>query len=84
MDQLMRRHDPKKSLKHRTLAVPCLFYAREGVGHLWLLDPARQALEVYTLEGRRWSPQGTWSGQVSVRAEPFAALELSLGLLWAR
>jgi len=59
-------------------------YAREGVSHLWLVDPLRQALEVFRLEGQRWSQQGTWSGHVTVQAEPFEALALKLGLLWER
>jgi Uma2 family endonuclease len=59
-------------------------YAREGVRHLWLVDPPRQALEVYGLEGARWEPLGTHSGQALVRAEPFTPLLLELGGLWAR
>jgi len=59
-------------------------YARQGVSHLWLVDPLQQALEVYRLAGSRWSQQGTWKGQGPVRAEPFEALELKLGVLWAR
>src|SRR5262245_3834972 len=30
-------------------------YAREGVGHVWLLDPLQRTLEVLRLESRRWS-----------------------------
>lgn len=59
-------------------------YAREGVRHLWLVNPLRQTLDVYRLEGRHWSQQGTWSGQVTVQAEPFEVLALELGRLWAR
>src|SRR5262249_14626112 len=29
-------------------------YAREGVRHLWLVDPVARTLEVYRLEGERW------------------------------
>jgi Uma2 family endonuclease len=59
-------------------------YAREGVRHLWLVDPLRQALEVYELEGGRWRPLGTHTGQAQVHAEPFTPLRLELGLLWKR
>ncbi len=59
-------------------------YAREGVSHLWLVDPLRQTLEAYRLEAQRWSRQGLWSGQVTVQVEPFEALALDLGRLWAR
>jgi Uma2 family endonuclease len=57
-------------------------YAREGVRHLWLVDPLRQELEVYRLEDNRWEQRGTHSGQSQVRAEPFEALALELALLW--
>ncbi len=59
-------------------------YAREGVSHLWLVDPLQHSLEVYRREGPRWNPLGTWKGQDLVRAEPFEVLELKLGVLWAR
>ena len=29
-------------------------YAREGVGHLWLVDPIARTVEVYRLDGGRW------------------------------
>ncbi|HYO65857.1 MAG TPA: Uma2 family endonuclease, partial [Archangium sp.] len=59
-------------------------YAREGVRHLWLVDPLRQALEVYELDGGRWKTLGTHAGQAHVHAEPFTPLRLELGLLWQR
>ncbi|MCY1019341.1 Uma2 family endonuclease [Pyxidicoccus sp. MSG2] len=59
-------------------------YAREGVGHVWLLDPVSRTLEVFQLRDAQWVRRGTWSGEVSVRAEPFEALELELARLWPR
>ncbi|MFL5347810.1 MAG: Uma2 family endonuclease [Hyalangium sp.] len=59
-------------------------YAREGVKHLWLVDPRLQMLEVYRLEEGRWSRLGAHLDDTPVRAEPFEALELKLGLLWER
>ncbi len=59
-------------------------YAREGVRHLWLVDPGVQSLEVYRLENGRWSLLGTHLGEVTVHAEPFEALGLELGRLWRR
>jgi Uma2 family endonuclease len=59
-------------------------YAREGVKHLWLVDPRPRMLEVYRLEEGRWSRLGAYLGDALVRAEPFEALELNLGLLWER
>jgi len=57
-------------------------YAREQVGHLWLVDPIMRTLEVYRLEGQRWVVASTHGGAESVRAEPFAALELDMSRWW--
>lgn len=59
-------------------------YQREGVKHLWFVDPQPDAL---TLEVQRWSETGyiiraTYRGDTMVRAEPFEALEFGLGGLW--
>ena len=59
-------------------------YAREDVKHLWLVDPRRQALEVYRLEGGRWLLLGTHVGSSAVHAEPFEALPVKLASLWER
>jgi Uma2 family endonuclease len=58
-------------------------YAREGVAHAWLVDPALQTLEVFRLEGGRWVLLGTHAGDEVVRAEPFVEIDLELGLLWS-
>ena len=57
-------------------------YAREGVSHLWLVEPRLETLEVYRLEGGRWIVVGTHAGDDAVRAEPFDAVELQLGRWW--
>ena len=57
-------------------------YAREGVGHLWLVDPLARTLEVYRLEADRWVVAGTHGHVDVVRAEPFDALSLPLGDWW--
>ena len=58
-------------------------YAREGVGHAWLVDPALQTLEVLRLEAGRWVLLGTHAANAVVRAEPFDGMDLELRLLWA-
>ncbi len=58
-------------------------YAREGVRHLWLVNPATKTLEVYRLENGRWSLIGTHANSERIRAEPFDAIELELGALWS-
>jgi Uma2 family endonuclease len=65
--------------RSRKLAI----YARERVGHAWLLDPVAQTLEVLRLEGARWSILATHAGDEVARAEPFTELELELRLFWA-
>ena len=57
-------------------------YAREGVGHAWLVDPRSRTLEVLRLENARWTIVGTWADGARVRAEPFDAIELDLAILW--
>jgi Uma2 family endonuclease len=57
-------------------------YAREGVGHLWIVDPILRTLEVYRLEEQRWIVAGTHGGDERVRAEPFDAVELDASRWW--
>jgi Uma2 family endonuclease len=58
-------------------------YAREHVGHVWLVDPLVKTLEFFRLDGTSYRMIRTWRGNASVRAEPFDAIELDLGILWA-
>jgi Uma2 family endonuclease len=71
---------PSTARIDRVRKVP--IYAREGVAHLWLVDPLQQTLEVFRLEGRRWVLLSTHGGAEAVRAEPFEALELELSRWW--
>jgi Uma2 family endonuclease len=57
-------------------------YARESVGHLWLVSPLARTLEVYRLSQGRWLLLATHEGTARVRAEPFEAVELELATLW--
>jgi Uma2 family endonuclease len=57
-------------------------YAREGVGHAWLIDPEAKLLEVWRLEKEKWMRIATWADNARVRAEPFDAVELELATLW--
>lgn len=59
-------------------------YAREGVGHVWLIDPLAQTLEVYTAANGAWLRSQTAQGAEKIRAEPFSELELDLAALWER
>jgi Uma2 family endonuclease len=59
-------------------------YAREGVRHLWLVNPLTQTLEVSRLAEGRWLLLATHEGAAKVRAEPFEAVELELAPLWGQ
>jgi Uma2 family endonuclease len=59
-------------------------YAREGVGHLWLVNPIAETLEAYRLDQGRWTLLVTHAGDVAARIEPFDAVELDLWRLWGR
>jgi Uma2 family endonuclease len=58
-------------------------YAREGVPHVWLVDPLRQALEVLALVSGSLEEIAEHHGDVSVRARPFDAIALELQALWS-
>ena len=66
--------------RDRGLKLP--IYAREGVPFVWFVDPDARTLEAFRLAGSRYESLATHTGTDPVRAEPFAALEFSLGVLW--
>lgn len=57
-------------------------YAREGVSHLWLVDPLVRTLEIYRLDGSRWVVAATHGGTGVVRPEPFDAVDIDLSERW--
>jgi Uma2 family endonuclease len=57
-------------------------YAREQVAHCWLVDPITRTLEILRLDSGHWVILTTHAGSETVRPEPFAAIDLELGLLW--
>lgn len=59
-------------------------YAREGVRHIWFIDPDAQTLEILELDGASYRVKDVFSGEARVHAVPFDAIELELGALWAR
>lgn len=59
-------------------------YAREGVRHVWLVDPIAQTLECLLLDGATYRIAQVESGDSHVRVPPFDAIELDLSILWAR
>lgn len=57
-------------------------YGREGVRHLWLVNPTLYTVEVYRLERGAWVVAGVHQGPMQVRIEPFDAVALDLGAIW--
>jgi Uma2 family endonuclease len=59
-------------------------YAREGIPHLWLVNPIAETLEAYRLDHGRWLLLVTHAGDLAARIEPFDAVEIELWRLWGR
>jgi Uma2 family endonuclease len=59
-------------------------YAEQNVSHAWLVDPLSKTLEVLKLDGHRWTLLATYRDEAKIRAEPFEAVEIELGVLWER
>lgn len=59
-------------------------YARESVLHVWLVEPSAKVLEVLRLDDGAYRIVATYEGDAKVSAEPFQAIQLELGILWAR
>ena len=58
-------------------------YAAAGVPHAWLVNPIARTLEVLRLRDGSWTLVAVCGDTDVVRAEPFEAIELELGRLWA-
>lgn len=81
-DWLCEVVSPSTQAHDRVRKLP--LYRRDGVLHVWLVDPLAQTLEVYRLDGESYRLTATFGGDDPVRAEPFDAIALELGALWAR
>lgn len=71
---------PSTARKDRALKLP--LYARFGVAHAWLVDPAARTLETFELRERLWSLVGVFKDEDTVAAPPFAAVPFGLAVLW--
>ena len=58
-------------------------YAREGVAHLWLVEPTDRTLEAFELHDGQWLLIGSAKDDEAVSIRPFDAIAFSLGDLWA-
>lgn len=57
-------------------------YARQGVSHLWLVDPDARTLEVFQLNGEHWLLLVTLRDDQPVQQPPFDAISFPLDALW--
>ena len=57
-------------------------YAREGVPHLWLVDPVDRTLEAFELHDGQWLLIASAKDDEPVSIRPFDAITFSLGDLW--
>ena len=57
-------------------------YAREGVPHMWLIDPRERSLEAFELREGDWVRLTRLMGDQPVSLPPFEAVSFPLGELW--
>jgi Uma2 family endonuclease len=57
-------------------------YAREGVAHVWLVDPIARTLEAFRLDGTHWAVDASYAGDAPVRVVPFDAIEVDPRRWW--
>ena len=57
-------------------------YAREGVRHLWFVDPDARTLEAFELREGHWLLLATLVDDVPVSRPPFDAITFPLNALW--
>ena len=71
------------STRRVDLQVKRPIYAREGVAHLWLIDPADRTLEAFELRDGEWVLIACAKDDEPVSIRPFDAITFSLGDLWS-
>ncbi|MCB9680848.1 MAG: Uma2 family endonuclease [Alphaproteobacteria bacterium] len=58
-------------------------YAREGIGHAWIVDPIEESVEVYGLTRHgTYELLGGTTGQPVARLAPFDAVDLQIARWW--
>ncbi|MBC6442649.1 MAG: Uma2 family endonuclease [Rhodobacteraceae bacterium] len=68
--------------KHIDLGPKRDIYAREGVSHIWFLDPDARTLDAFRLHTRQWHPIAALAGEADVSVPPFQAISFTLADLW--
>ena len=57
-------------------------YAREGIPHMWLVDPVGRTLEAFEVHEGQWLRIASVKDDEPVSTRPFDAITFSLGELW--
>jgi Uma2 family endonuclease len=57
-------------------------YGREGVSHLWLVNPLAKTLEVYRLSDFKWTLLQTAVNDEVVQVEPFGSVAIDMSRWW--
>jgi Uma2 family endonuclease len=57
-------------------------YAKNGLAHLWLIDPKPRTLEAFALQGGSWVLVAALKDDDEVRVPPFEAIAFRLSTLW--
>ncbi|MBI4574922.1 MAG: Uma2 family endonuclease, partial [Planctomycetes bacterium] len=70
------------STEDRDRSVKRRLYAREGVRHYWLVDPAGRTLTELVRRGNAYRQRRVWTGEERVRPALFPGLEFPLAALW--
>jgi Uma2 family endonuclease len=58
-------------------------YASWGVQYAWLIHPHRRTIETFCLRNGAWETSGVYGESDRARIEPFGAIEITVGDLWA-
>ena len=58
-------------------------YARHGVAHYWIVNPAARVIAAYVLDRDSYRPGGRLSGEHPAALPPFADLRLDPASIWA-
>lgn len=73
------------STRRKDLGPKRELYARQGVPHLWIIDPDAHVLEAFSLSQGKWLLLGTWTEDaVAQGVAPFEGHAFDLSRWWLR
>ncbi len=72
------------STRRKDLGPKRAMYARQGVGHLWIVDSEARQLEAFSLRENQWLLLGTWFEEDVADVAPFTGTPLEIERWWLR